>query len=135
MKKGIAFLMLGVLCVSCFAQLKKNEDRQNITLCWYTSYDTTARYLIYFNRYNSTDTVWRYMGITKDKIFTVAKESFKGDIAFGVKAVYKDDTSSMHTSLDSTACKISNAACDTTCTSGPWYISWHLKKPSSISAK
>jgi hypothetical protein len=126
--------MVLLFCSPGFSQQVKPEERATITLCWHTTLDTSARYLIYFNRYLSADTVWRLIGTTKNTTFDVAKETFKGDIAFGVKTVYFNDTSALHTSLEPSACVSSiNNSCDTTCTQGPWYISWHIMKPDRIS--
>jgi hypothetical protein len=135
MRKCTVFLMLLVLGSLCFPQVKKDEDRTAVTLCWNSSLDTSARYLVYFSRYNSGDTTWRLIGTTKDKSYTVAKETFKGDIAFGVKVVYYQDTSLMHTSLESTACANPSIDCDSTCATGPWYLSWHIRKPDHIQYK
>lgn len=133
MKKCLAALLLSLLVIPLFSQEKKEEDRTSINLCWYTSLDTSTTYLIYFNRYNSSDTAWRLIGSTKEKTFQVEKQGFKGDIAFGVRAVYYDDTSAMHKSVDEDACPSFGNECDTNCTQGPWYISWHIKRPSFIS--
>lgn len=125
------FLLLALLAVSSFSQVKKDEDRPIISLCWNSSLDTAADYLVYFRRYNNTDTLWRLIGSTNEKVFTIAKESLKGDVAFGVRAVYYGDTSAMHSSLEQTAC-LPSAGCDTTCSVGSWYISWHIGKPDRI---
>lgn len=133
MKKSLVILALSLLIVPCFSQIKQDEERSSINICWYTDLDTAATYLIYFNRYNTPDTAWRLIGTTKEKTFLVQKQGFKGDIAFGVRAVYYDDTSAMHTSLDSTACAEFGSQCDTSCATGSWYISWHIGRPSLLS--
>lgn len=131
------FILLQLLVLLLFAfgfsQEKKAEDATTLTLCWNSSLDTSARYLVYFNRYN-VDEEWRLVGSTKEKSFEIAKESFKGDIAFGVRAVYYDDTSALHTSLEETAC-MTGDNCDTTCTLGSWYVSWHIRKPDRLKIK
>ena len=131
MKFVFVFLTMVLLSNTCFSQVMKNEDRASITLCWNSDFDNTAQYLVYFSRYKSTDTTWRLMGTTSTKTFEIAKETFKGDIAFGVKAIYYNDTSALHTSLEMTACL--NGPCDETCTLGAWYLSWHIGKPNRIS--
>jgi len=131
MKKLIIFMLL-VLPVLCFSQQKKDEERQIITLCWGSDYDSTASYIVYYNRYNTTDTAWRVIGTTNKTTFSINKQTLKGDVAFGVKAVYYNDTSALHTSLDATACSNPGTDCDENCTTGPWYISWHIKKPVRI---
>jgi hypothetical protein len=133
MKFSLVFLIVALLSVACFSQIKKDEDRQQITLCWYSDLDTNASYLIYYNLYRTADTTWRLLGTTKNKTFDVNKQAFKGDITFGVRSISYMDTSSIHTSLETTACTA--GVCDTMCTSGAWYLSWHIKKPSRMKLK
>lgn len=133
MSKRFALLLLVLFVGTGFSQVRKDENRPSITLCWHTALDTSARYMMYFNRYQSGDTAWRLITVTKNKSLEVAKEGFKGDIAFGVKTIYYGDTSLMHTSLETTACVSSiNNLCDTNCTSGAWYLSWRVGKPDRI---
>lgn len=132
MCKRFALLLLVLFVGIGFSQSKKDEDRQIITLCWDSDLDTAARYLIYFNKYNSVDTSWNMIGTSKAKSFQISKQSFKGDIAFGVKSVYMGDTSALHKSIEATACASADS-CGAACTtSGPWYLSWHIRKPTSI---
>jgi hypothetical protein len=133
-KYVVLVVCLLALSFPAYSQVKKNEERQTITLCWYSPFDTAASYLIYYNRYN-VDTAWKYIGTTKEKTFDVAKQGFKGDIAFGVRVIYYNDTSAIHTSLDPTACSTVNATCDTNCTSGAWYVSWHVAKLKKLAVK
>lgn len=134
MKKFILLQLLLLFAFSLsFSQTKKDEDATTLTLCWNSSLDTAAEYLVYYNKY-TTDTTWRLLGSTKQKSFDIAKQSFKGNIAFGVRTVYYSDTSALHTSLETTAC-VSGNNCDTTCTSGAWYVSWHIRKPDRIKVK
>lgn len=136
MKKHPYFLMLVLVLVGVvFSQQRKDENRMAITLCWAADFDTSARYMVYFNRYNTTDTAWRLISVTKDKSLVIAKDAFKGDIAFGVKAIYMGDTSAIHKSTDIDACANPPTDCDSNCSNGPWYMSWRLKAPKSIQYK
>lgn len=134
-KHPIVFFVLLMLCSLGFSQERKDEDRASITLCWASDLDTSARYMVYFNRYGTPDTAWRLIGITSTKEFNIAKETFKGDIAFGVRVVYYGDTSVIHKSLDATACANPSVDCDQNCTNGPWYMSWRIKPPWGIQYK
>lgn len=133
MKKHPIFLLaVLVLCSAVFSQEQKVENRSSVTLCWVSDLDTSARYIVYFNRHKSADTSWYALGTTKEKSFTVLKQSFKGDIAFGVKSVYSGDTSAMHKSIDTDACTNPNTTCDPNCTNGGWYINWHIGKAKGL---
>ena len=134
-KHPIIMLVLLMFCGLGFSQEQKNEDRAAITLCWVSDLDTSARYMVYFNRYGTADTAWRLIGITKEKELDVAKESFKGNIAFGVRVIYFGDTSAIHKSLDDNACANPESDCDSSCTNGPWYLSWHIHAPKGIQYK
>ena len=129
----IILMSILFFCSLSFSQVVKPEDREYVTLCWQTNLGGDAKYLIYIHRYNNPDTSWRLIGTTSDKTFQVAKQAFKGDIAFGVRTIYFNDTSAIHKSLDATACFSSaNNTCDENCNEGPWYLSWHIKKPTHI---
>ena len=132
MCKRFALLLLVLFVGLGFSQSKRDEDRQIITLCWNSDLDTAARYMVYFNKYNSADTSWTMIGTSKSKSFQISKQSFKGDIAFGVKSVYMGDTSALHKSIEATACASADS-CGAACTTqGPWYLSWHIRKPNNI---
>lgn len=131
-KHPILALVMLILCSAAFSQEQKAEKRASITLCWESDLDTSARYIVFFNRYQTTDTSWYALGTTKEKNFTVVKQSFKGDIAFGIKSIYMGDTSEMHKSIDTDACANPSSNCDASCTNGGWYLNWHINKPRSL---
>jgi hypothetical protein len=128
-------LLLSALSVQCFSQVRKDADSTALGMCWSSNLDTSARYLVYYRYYQQgPDTNWNYVGITKSKEFYVPKGSLKGKLAFGVRSVWNNDTSDIHSSMDSTAC-LSEGTCDSCRTQGSWYANWHIKKAKGIGKK
>jgi hypothetical protein len=134
MKNILLGLILALLCVSCFAQSKKIEDSTAVGLCWSSQLDSNGKYLVYYRKYNEADTTWTFLGMTTTKEYWVSKNDLKGDIVFGVKSIWYNDTSLMHSSLDNTACSEGNV-CGDSCGQGSWYMNWHIKKAKNIKTK
>ena len=140
MKKSLFAIVL--LCImfssiQCFSQVRDVHDSTYLGLCWTTNLDTSARYILYYKAYQTSDTNWYFIAKTTTKDCYIEKGNLKGKLIFGVKSIWHNDTSEMHMSIDTTACLPTGpgSQCGEGCTNGGWYIDWHIQKPKKISVK
>jgi hypothetical protein len=129
MKLVKSYLLIFLLCCACISQTRETTDSTSVTVCWSNSTtDTAASYVVYYRNYTG-DTTWKVAGTTKQKEFVLSKPNMKA-IVFGVRTIMYNDTSDMHTSLDSTAC--TDGVCEGVCVQGPWYLRWLPKKSKNL---
>jgi hypothetical protein len=128
------FLFLSIIICGSMAQSRHLTDSATVTICWTGTADTSAKYLVYYRTYgDAVDTLWRAIGTTKVTQLTFSKTN-KKMVAFGVRTIIGNDTSEMHSSLDSTACATAGP-CDACATLGSWYLIWKIKRPIKMNEK
>jgi hypothetical protein len=123
MKKILIFFLLSTGMVMAQTPNKHTTAATKMTLVWCSDVDTSAKYLVYFREISGTDTTWKLIGYTKQKLSVIIRGT-KKNTAFGIRTIYGSDTSDMASSLDTTACNSLGASCDSCSQIAPWYMNW-----------
>jgi hypothetical protein len=125
----IALLLIVLLASLCSAQYQAQSKRSVIDLCWYGNSDTSCVYILYYRPFYGSDTTWRLLTTTKNQSISLSRNGLNKYVVFGVRAAVRGDTSDMHSSLDSTACQVEGATCDSCPQQGGWYVNFRTLPP------
>jgi hypothetical protein len=124
----ILIFIVTAMIVGCAAQTRVDKRETVSTVCWEQN-DSVAglKYVLFYKQYQTTDTTWKFLSTADKALCTVTRPGF-GKYVLGVASIFRDDTSEIHSSLDSTACL--SGACGGECTElGAWYINWRITGP------
>ena len=125
--KSLALLLCSFVVV--FSQKELTTENSQVKLCWQGLANDSAYYILYYYNLSEPAPVWKQFTSTRDSSIIIDKIG-QQQVVFGVQTVLFNDSSEIHSSLDTNACLIGVDCvnCDST---GAWYLSWKtkIKKP------
>ena len=132
--KYLCCVLFALIFSTCIESAEEGEiliDSSNITLCWNAdSMDGISTYVIYQRIHSNENNLdWNEIGITNETKFNINRPGYE-KYDFAVSRVIDSDTSEIHTSLDSTACRF---GCGKDCEiRGPWFVRFVKKTPFNL---